>query len=43
MANFSGLLNLMGFKGARVFTNLNQQHPKMAFVCIPVSYNEYDI
>ena len=40
MANFSGSLNLMGFKGARVFTNLDQQHPQMAFVCIPVPFND---
>lgn len=43
MASFSGSLNLMGFKGARVFTNLDQQHPQMAFVCIPVPYNDIQL
>lgn len=43
MANFSGSLNLMGFKGARVFTNLDQQHPQMAFVCIPVPFNDIQL
>ncbi len=40
MANFSGSINLLGYKGARVFTNLDADHPQMAFVCIPVPYNE---
>lgn len=43
MANFSGSLNLMGFKGARVFTNLDAQHPQMAFVCIPVPFNDIQL
>ena len=38
MASFSGNINLMGFKGARVFTNLDEKHPQMAYVCIPVGY-----
>ena len=32
MANFSGTINLLGFKGAKVFTNLDAQHPQMAWV-----------
>ena len=43
MANFSGLLNLLGFKGARVFTHLDEKHPEMAYVCIPVPYNDIQI
>lgn len=43
MASFSGNLNLLGFKGARVFTNLDEKHPQMAFVCIPVSYNDIQL
>ena len=43
MANFSGLLNLLGFKGARVFTHLDEKHPDMAWVCIPVPYNDIQI
>ena len=43
MANFSGLLNLLGFKGARVFTHLDEKHPDMAYVCIPVPYNDIQI
>ena len=43
MANFSGNLNLMGFKGARVFTNLDTQKPQMAWVCIPVPYNDIQL
>lgn len=43
MANFSGNLNLMGFKGARVFTNLDPQKPQMAWVCIPVPYNDIQL
>jgi hypothetical protein len=43
MANFSGTMNLMGFKGAKVFTNLDQQRPQMAWVCIPVPYNDIQL
>lgn len=43
MANFSGLMNLLGFKGARVFTNLDADHPQMAYVCIPVPYNDIQL
>lgn len=43
MANFSGTMNLLGFKGAKVFTNLDQKHPQMAFVCIPVPYNDIQL
>ena len=43
MANFSGLMNLLGFKGARVFTHLDEKHPDMAYVCIPVPYNDIQI
>ena len=43
MANFSGNMNLMSFKGARVFTNLDEKHPEMAFVCIPVPYNDIQL
>lgn len=43
MANFSGTINLLGFKGAKVFTNLDAQHPQMAWVCIPVPYNDIQL
>ena len=43
MANFSGQMNLLGFKGARVFTNLDPQKPQMAWVCIPVPYNDIQL
>ena len=43
MANFSGQLNLLGFKGAQVFTNLDPQRPQMAFVCIPVPFNDIQL
>lgn len=43
MANFSGNINLLGFKGAKVFTNLDAQHPQMAYVCIPVPYNDIQL
>jgi hypothetical protein len=36
-------MNLMGFKGAKVFTNLDQQRPQMAWVCIPVPYNDIQL
>ena len=40
MASFSGSINLLGFKGAKVFTNLDAQKPQVAYVCIPVPYND---
>lgn len=43
MANFSGTMNLMGYKGAKVFTNLDQQRPQMAWVCIPVPFNDIQL
>ena len=43
MANFSGTINLLGFKGAKVFTNLDAQHPQMAWVCVPVPYNDIQL
>ncbi len=43
MANFSGSINLLGYKGARLFTNLDEQHPQMVFVCIPVPYNDIEV
>ena len=43
MANFSGNINLLGFKGAQVFTNLDPQRPQMAFVCIPVPFNDIQL
>lgn len=43
MANFSGTMNLMGFKGAQVFTNLDQQRPQMAWVCIPIPFNDIQL
>ena len=43
MANFSGTMNLKGFKGAKVFTNLDQEKPQMAWVCIPVPYNDIQL
>lgn len=43
MASFSGNINLLGFKGAKVFTNLDAQHPQMAYVCIPVPYNDIQL
>lgn len=38
--NFSGNLNLLALKGAKVFSGLDQKHPQMNFVCIPVGYND---
>ena len=43
MANFSGQLNLLGFKGAKVFTNLDAQHPSQLYVCIPVGWNDIQL
>ena len=43
MANFSGTENLLAFKGAKVFTGLDQQRPQMAWVCIPVPYNDIEL
>lgn len=43
MANFSGNINLLGFKGAKVFSGLDQQHPNQLFVCIPVGWNDIQL
>jgi hypothetical protein len=43
MANFSGNINLLGFKGAKVFTNLDAQHPNQLYVAIPVGYNDIQL
>lgn len=41
--NFSGTENLLAFKGAKVFTGLDQQRPQMAWVCIPVPFNDIEL
>lgn len=43
MANFSGNENLLGFKGAKLFSGLDAQHPKMNWVCIPVDWNDIQV
>lgn len=43
MANFSGNENLLAFKGAKLFSNLDPQHPNMNWVCIPVPYNDIQV
>lgn len=43
MASFSGNINLLGFKGAKVFSGLDQQHPNQLFVCIPVGWNDIQL
>ena len=43
MANFSGNINLMGFKGAKIFSNLDPQHPNQLFVAIPVGWNDIQL
>ena len=43
MANFSGNLNLMGFKGAKVFSNLDPNNPNQLFVAIPVAWNDIQL
>ncbi len=40
MANFSGKMNLLGFKGAKVYTGLDAERPQMAWVCVPVTFND---
>lgn len=43
MANFSGKQNLMAYKGARLLTGIDQQHPQTVFVCIPVQWNDIEL
>lgn len=43
MANFSGNLNLLGFKGAKVFTGLDAEYPNQMFVAIPVAWNDIQL
>lgn len=43
MANFSGSINLLSMKGAKVFSGLDPQHPKLNFVCIPCAYNDIEL
>lgn len=43
MANFSGTENLLAFKGAKVFTGLDEKRPQMAWVCIPVPFNDIEL
>ena len=43
MANFSGKINLMGFKNARLMTGIDPEHPTVLHVCIPVPYNDISI
>ena len=41
--NFSGNLNLLQMKGAKVFSGLDPQRPQLNFVCIPVAYNDIEL
>ena len=43
MANFSGTENLLAFKGAKLMTGIDQQHPEMVHVVIPVPYNDIQL
>ena len=43
MANFSGNINLLAMKGAKVFSGLDAAHPHLNYVCIPCSYNDIEL
>lgn len=43
MANFSGQINLKGFKGAQVFTGIDAEHPNVPYICIPIPYNDIQV
>ena len=43
MANFSGKQNLMGFKGAKLMTGIDQERPALLHVCIPVQWNDIEV
>lgn len=43
MANFSGNLDLMGFKGAKLMTGIDQEHSTVLYACIPVPYNDITV
>lgn len=43
MAHFSGKQNLLGFKGSKLLTNINQERPQMVYVCIPVVWNDIEL
>lgn len=43
MADFSGTQNLLAYKGAKLLTNIDPQRPQMAYVCIPVDYNDIQL
>lgn len=43
MANFSGKINLLGFKNAQLMTGIDPDHPAMLHVCIPVPYNDISV
>ena len=41
--NFSGTENLLAFKGAKLMTGLDDDHPQCLYVCIPVPYNDIQV
>ena len=41
--DFSGKINLLGFKGAKLMTNLDERYPKMPYICIPVNWNDIEL
>lgn len=43
MANFSGNINLLAMKGAKVFSGLDAAHPHLNYVYIPCSYNDIEL
>ena len=43
MADFSGTQNLLAFKGAKLMTNIDSEHPNMLYVVIPVPYNDITV
>ena len=43
MASFFGNENLLAFKGAKLMTGLDEEHPQCLYVCIPVPYNDIQV
>lgn len=40
MADFNGPVNLLGYIGAKVLTNLDEKNPQIPYVCIPLPQND---
>lgn len=43
MASYNGNIDLLALNGAKVFTGIDKENPKRAYVCVPMDLNEIKV